>query len=306
MEPRLREYIENLFAGAPHTKQSYELREEIIRNTIDRYHDLIAEGKTENDAYNLAIAGIGDISELVEALGGEPVADENYSERQLESVKSRKTIFTTIAVALYILCVTPCIAFSAMGADLVGPVLMFFMISIATGLLIYSHITRYLPVVSNENEVKNIKRNAYLKSVAVGMYISCVTPCIIFADTRFTSIGVVFMFMMVALATAMIIFSRKDLTNKNADDTMVESYKEWSSQNCELSLLYKILVAILWVAASTFYIIVTVYGVFNISTAIIAVSWIIFLIAVALQNLMRAIFEYVEVKKCENQQKTEL
>lgn len=37
MEPKLRDYVENLFAHAPRTKQSYELKEEIIRNTIDRY-----------------------------------------------------------------------------------------------------------------------------------------------------------------------------------------------------------------------------------------------------------------------------
>lgn len=46
MEPKLRDYIENLFATAPNTKQAYELKEEIIRNTIDRYHDLLADGKT--------------------------------------------------------------------------------------------------------------------------------------------------------------------------------------------------------------------------------------------------------------------
>lgn len=66
MEPKLRQYIEGLFAGAPNTKQACELKEEIIRNTIERYHDLIAEGKDSQQAYDLAVEGIGDINELLE------------------------------------------------------------------------------------------------------------------------------------------------------------------------------------------------------------------------------------------------
>lgn len=109
MEPKLRDYIENLFATAPNTKQAYELKEEIIRNTIDRYHDLLSEGKSEGEAYNLAIAGIGDINELLEALGGNPIAENAMTDEQNAAIRSRNSIFTGIAVALYILCVTPCI-----------------------------------------------------------------------------------------------------------------------------------------------------------------------------------------------------
>lgn len=55
MEPKLRDYIENLFATAPNTKQSYELKEEIIRNTIERYHDLLADGKSEGGLITLQL-----------------------------------------------------------------------------------------------------------------------------------------------------------------------------------------------------------------------------------------------------------
>ncbi len=305
MEPKLREYIENLFVSAPQSRQSYELREEIIRNTIERYHDLLSEGKSEGEAYNLAIAGIGDINELIEALGGEPIEETVYSDEQLAVVKNRKTIFTTIAVALYILCVTPCIFFDAIGIESMGVATMFLMVSTATALLVFSHMTRYLPVMSDEREIESLKKKAYLRAAAIGMYISCPVPAIIFDDSGFSSISPIFVILIIAAATVMIIFSRRDRIYKRADDTMVESFKEWSSTKQEMSLLYKILVAILWVTVSTIYIIITLHGIFYYSIAVGSVSWIIFLVAVALQNLMKAIFDYVEVTKCENQQETE-
>ncbi len=291
MEPKLRDYVESLFANAPKTKQSYELREEIIRNTIDRYHDLLAEGRSEGEAYNLAIAGIGDINELLEALGGEPIEEQKYSDEELAVIKSRTSVFKSIAVALYILCVTPCIFFAETGFENLGPVLMFFMISVATGMLIYSKMTKFAPVIDAQDAGK-IKKKAILRAVAVGMYISCPTPCIILSES-FAEISPVFMFLMIAAATVFIILSNADKSYKKTDETMVENFKEWNSRKKSTSALYKILVALLWVTASVVYILLTVATGFV--TA--AVTWIVFLIAVALQHLMKAIFDYSEADR---------
>ena len=46
MENRLREYMDDLFGEIPPTKQAVELKEEILQNLIDKYHDLLAEGKS--------------------------------------------------------------------------------------------------------------------------------------------------------------------------------------------------------------------------------------------------------------------
>lgn len=293
MEPRLRDYVENLFATAPRTKQAYELKEEIIRNTIERYHDLIADGKSEGEAYNLAIAGIGDINELLEALGAEPVSEQKYTDEQLAAINSRSSIFKGIAVALYILCVTPNIFLSMTPLINIAPAFMFFMVSIATGLLIYGKRTKYTPVMDNHDEVVKIKRKAIIKATAIGMYISCVTPCILLAQTSLVNISPVFMFLLIAGATVMVVVSKNRNTYEKTDETMVENFKEWNSRKKSTSALYKILVAILWVTTSFVYIfITTVSGFFG-----VAVTWIIFLVAAALQNLMRAVFDYVEAKK---------
>lgn len=293
MEPKLRDYIENLFATAPNTKQAYELKEEIIRNTIDRYHDLLADGKSEGEAYNLAIAGIGDINELLEALGGNAIEENAMTEEQNAAIRSKNSIFTGIAVALYILCVTPCILLSGTALVEISPVFMFLMISAATGLLIYRNKTKYIILEENPEKVSKIRTNAILKAVAVGMYISCVTPCILLAQTPLVTISPVFMFLMIAVATVIIVFTRDKNGYTKADETMVENFKEFNGRKHKTSALYKALVAILWVTTSFLYIFIT--GVSGFAAA--SVTWIIFLVAIALQNLMKAIFDYVEARK---------
>lgn len=297
MEPKLRDYVENLFAHAPRTKQSYELKEEIIRNTIDRYHDLVAEGKNEGEAYNLAVAGIGDINELLEALGAEPLSEKQYSDEQLEAIKNRGTLFRVIAIALYILCVTPVVIFSEidfghLNLENFGVVLMFFMISTATGLLIYSGMTKFVPTM-DEVTAKKSKTKAALRAAAVGLFISCPTPCIILDNSPLVNVSPVFMFLIIAAATVMIILSKANKGYCRADDTMVESFKEFNGRKKKTSALYKILVAILWVTTSFIYIWLTVVTGF----VTVAVTWVVFLVAVALQNLMKAIFDYVEASK---------
>lgn len=59
MREQLIQYVQLLFAGAADCDDT---RQEILQNTLDRYDDLIAAGKTPEAAYRLAIMGIGDIT----------------------------------------------------------------------------------------------------------------------------------------------------------------------------------------------------------------------------------------------------
>lgn len=62
MREQLIQYVTLLFAGADDCE---DIRQEILQNTLDRYDDLIAQGKVPEAAYRLAISGIGDISEIL-------------------------------------------------------------------------------------------------------------------------------------------------------------------------------------------------------------------------------------------------
>ena len=61
MREQLIQYVNLLFAGS---SDHYDMRQEILQNTLDRYDDLVAQGKTPEAAYRLAIAGIGDVQEV--------------------------------------------------------------------------------------------------------------------------------------------------------------------------------------------------------------------------------------------------
>lgn len=136
MREQLTQYVNLLFAGTP---DSEDMQQEILQNTMDRYDDLIDQGKSPEAAYRLAIAGIGDVNELLgsqESISESIPENTDYRGRPLPSAK--KKIMRAIAIALYICCVIPVIALGHIGDGIIGVCLMFVMIAVATVLIIIS------------------------------------------------------------------------------------------------------------------------------------------------------------------------
>lgn len=96
MNERIRKYIDELFADAPKTRKAMEWKEEVVVNTIDKYHDLISEGYNEEDAWQMVIHSIGDVTELFEELREEnPLS---LSEEQ----RKKRAVLNAVAAGLYI------------------------------------------------------------------------------------------------------------------------------------------------------------------------------------------------------------
>lgn len=165
MKTKLREYIDTIFADAerraPYNERVRELKEEMLQNLNDRYDDLIAKGKTPAAAYNIAVAGVGDISELLDSVvgnnapksethtapspksGKRPLTAEE--QETVRRYRERSAIRMTVAVAMYILCWLPVAVLSSfLGSfgSTIGLVAMFGMIAAATGLIIYNAMTK--------------------------------------------------------------------------------------------------------------------------------------------------------------------
>ena len=106
MKEQLENYVDLLFAGAPHAS---EIKQEILQNTLDRYDDLISQGKQPQAAYQLAIAGIGDISEILLPEAGESAPlDTAVQETQNRNTKPLwKKALQAIGICLYIMCPIP-------------------------------------------------------------------------------------------------------------------------------------------------------------------------------------------------------
>lgn len=133
MREQLIQYVELLFAGASGCE---EIKQEILQNTLDRYDDLISEGKVPEAAYRLSIAGIGDINEILAASSYEDSSLRNTAHMPEEKDTPEKKRNRAIAIGLYIAAAVPLILLSSLGFDTLGLCLTLIMVAAATVLLI--------------------------------------------------------------------------------------------------------------------------------------------------------------------------
>ena len=136
MREQLIQYVELLFAGAT---DSEEIKQEILQNTLDRFDDLVAQGKSPEAAYRLAITGIGDINEILGAATHAPAATASVPVQTVqpetkEDIRRKK--IRAGAIALYIICALPLIILSQFGLDNLGLCLTLLIVAFATYLMI--------------------------------------------------------------------------------------------------------------------------------------------------------------------------
>jgi len=65
----IKSYLENMFMHLPHTPEVSRAKEELLTMMEDKYNELKAEGRTENEAIGIVISEFGNLEELAESLG---------------------------------------------------------------------------------------------------------------------------------------------------------------------------------------------------------------------------------------------
>lgn len=66
MKEKLKQHLNEVFRGAPHTEKNEALYVELLGNLYDRYDERVAAGDTEEEACRRVIADLGDITPLIE------------------------------------------------------------------------------------------------------------------------------------------------------------------------------------------------------------------------------------------------
>ena len=177
MREQLIQYVNLLFAGA---QEADEIRAEILQNTLDRYDDLIAQGKSPEAAYRLAISGIGDINEVLGTIPStEPsvVSGSNFVPAEEDDPKRKK--LRAAAIALYILCAVPLFILSDLGVEALGISLTIMLVAAATYLMMITKGSKTKDADDDEEEARDSSPKGELKksindviwAVGLGVYL---------------------------------------------------------------------------------------------------------------------------------------
>ena len=229
----IRNYLDNMFRNLPNTEEVRRAKSELLQMMEDKYEELIAEGKTENEAVGIVISEFGNLDELADSLGISEAVTENPTEdkpmlsldrvKEYLSMVSTKSILTPLGIALCILSVVSPILADILPVDLdvIGAGGMLSIIAIAVGLFIFSGIKgrEYAEVKKKEcslsiegaEYVRNERRrfkNSYglMSSFGIGLCIlSIINPILLDKIPYINSnIGAAMMFVFVALGVFLI------------------------------------------------------------------------------------------------------
>ncbi|MBQ8797819.1 MAG: hypothetical protein IJZ56_06475 [Oscillospiraceae bacterium] len=169
MRDKLIQYVNFLFAGAPDAE---EVKQEILQNTLDRFDDLINQGKTPEAAYSLAISGIGDISEILGTQQAAQQAPQAVSKKAEPAVKETpiwKKLLRATAVFLYVICIIPLIVLCEFGMETIGLCATLAVAALATALII---------IASGSSEKKHTEEKEDELEKPIKSLVDIVTLCV--------------------------------------------------------------------------------------------------------------------------------
>ena len=229
----IRNYLDNMFRNLPNTEAVRRAKSELLQMMEDKYEELIAEGKTENEAVGIVISEFGNLDELADSLGISEAVTENPVEdkpmlsmdrvKEYLSMNNTRAILTPLGIALCILSVVSPILANILPVDLdiIGAGGMFGIIAIAVGLFIFSGIkSKEFAEVKNKEcslsiegaeYVRNERRgfkNSYglMSSFGIGLCILSFLNPILLDKIPFinSNVGAAMMFVFVALGVFLI------------------------------------------------------------------------------------------------------
>lgn len=73
----IQSYLDNMFQAWPETGEVLEVKNELLTHMVDKYNELKAQGKSENEAVGIVISEFGNIDELMKEIGVDKNAKED-------------------------------------------------------------------------------------------------------------------------------------------------------------------------------------------------------------------------------------
>lgn len=201
----IKNYLDNMFRNLPNTAEVRKAKSELMQMMEDKYEELIADGKSENEAVGIVISEFGNLEEVAESIGlsleiknaapDKPMLTMERVKEYIATVSIR-SLMIPLGVALCIMSITGGIASEIVGgsnavADVLGSCTFFVMIAVAIVLFITSRSKNKAFEDINQNAVSmgiettdyvvnEKKRYRPTYSMTVGIGIALCICCIVF------------------------------------------------------------------------------------------------------------------------------
>lgn len=137
----IRNYLENLFLGLPHTEDVNRAKNELSAMMEDKYNELKESGKTENEAIGIVISEFGNLDELSETLGIKQIIENkteilriSYEEAQ-DYIEDSRAIASKTAMGVFLCIMSPVILMLLLGLGELGYIIIKEDLLIAAGLV---------------------------------------------------------------------------------------------------------------------------------------------------------------------------
>ena len=148
----IKNYLEAMFANLPRTPEVVKAKDELWQMMEDKYNELRAEGRSENEAVGIVISEFGNLDELAETLGLEKAVEESHELMELEPrrqltmdevrdflhAQMARGVMMGLGVMMCITCSVWVILLSDTILEGIGAILMLVQIAMAVGLFIFS------------------------------------------------------------------------------------------------------------------------------------------------------------------------
>jgi len=138
----IRNYLENLFLGLPHTEDVNRAKNELLAMMEDKYNELKEIGKTENEAIGIVISEFGNLDELSETLGIKQIIENktetfriSYEEAQAY-IEDSRAIAPKTATGVFLCIMSPVILMLLLGLGELGYISIKEDLLIAAGLVV--------------------------------------------------------------------------------------------------------------------------------------------------------------------------
>lgn len=304
----LRNYLENMFLNLPRTDRVMKAKIELGHMMEDRYNDLIAEGKSENEAIGIVISEFGNLNELADELGIHDQVAESDSNtrnaqiltmeqtRQYLSDSIRRSVLTGFGVLLLIVSSSMWMFFSERYEN-VAMILFFAIIAAGVAVLVFANVRfsqwsfvrekRVRLDFETDRYVRDQRNNfrtqhAALMAIGIMLIIMSVIPSSL-AENDFENYADASLFIFVGIGVMLLVIagmrmkSYRILLNESEEE-------ERDTANARLNPAGRKIQSVYWQTVTC------VYLCWSFLTFAWHITWIIWPVAAVCNSLIRTIF----------------